>query len=162
METIWRWVETMCAVAAMLALGCLVALPALQVVLRDLFSSPLIGLEEGTRWGLITLVYMGLPLLVACNGQIRFAELVDLLPGAARAALERLSLLAGAGVLLTLLWAGLASVLKNSGTRTPVLDIPFWLFAAPFLAGLALTGLGCLYVALRRRPPSTTWSGQQL
>lgn len=162
MSAIWRWIENAAAVVAMLALGALVALPALQVVLRDLFASPLIGLEEGTRWGLITLVYLGLPLLVGCNGQIRFAELIDLLPGALRGALERLLLLAGATVLLTLLWAGLRSVLKNSGTRTPVLDIPFWLFAAPFLAGLALTGLGCLYVALRRRPPPVAWAGQQL
>lgn len=162
MDRVWRTVEQVAGLASVLALGALVALPVLQVILRDLFASPLIGLEEGTRWGLIILVYAGLPLLVAVNGQIRFAELIDALPGGARLALERVELLVAAAVLLILAWAGVGSVLRNTGTRTPVLDIPFWLFAAPFLIGVALTGLGCLHAALRRTAPPVRWTGQLL
>jgi TRAP-type C4-dicarboxylate transport system permease small subunit len=50
-------------------------------------------------------------------------------------------------------YAGVGSILKNRSTRTPTLDIPFWVFATPFLAGLVLAALGALWVALRRRDP---------
>ena len=32
---------------------------------------------------------------------------------------------------------GALSIINNFGTRTPVLDIPFWLFASPMLVGFA-------------------------
>ena len=58
----------------------LVLLPSLQVVLRDFFNAPLIGLEEATRWGLIILVFLAAPLLLSTNEQIRLAEFIDYLP----------------------------------------------------------------------------------
>lgn len=153
MQRIWNAIERGCGAVAMFALRSLVVLPFLQVILRDVFNSPLIGLEEGTRWGLIGLVFLGLPLLVGRDAQIRFPELVALLPLPLRLVLERITLLAGAAALGTLLWAALNSIMLNSSTRTPTLDIPFWLFALPFLVGLALTTIGCLWIALRRTAP---------
>jgi TRAP-type C4-dicarboxylate transport system permease small subunit len=152
-DRIWSWIERLTGTVALLALACLVGLPFLQVILRDFFSSPIVGLEEATRWGLITLVYCALPLLVVRDGQIRFAELIDRLPRAMRLALERVTLLACAAALAAMAYAGVGSILKNRSTRTPTLDIPFWVFATPFLAGLVLAALGALWVALRRRDP---------
>ncbi|PWB62793.1 MAG: TRAP transporter small permease [Bradyrhizobiaceae bacterium] len=153
MSRLWSLIERVLGAVAALALAALVLLPALQVTLRDLFDSPLIGLEESTRWGLIILVFFGTPLLIATNEQIRLTEFVDRLPRLLRALLERVTLLAGAVVLAVIVWSGVLSIIRNFGTRTPTLDIPFWLFASPMLVGFAAGALGYLWVALRRDDP---------
>ena len=77
MDRIWRMIERVLGAVAMLALFSLVLLPATQVFMRDFFNTPIIGLEEATRWGLIILVFFGAPLLIATNEQIRLAEFID-------------------------------------------------------------------------------------
>ena len=153
MNRVWAAVEKALGVVSLAALACLVLLPFGQVVLRDVFESPIVGLEEATRWGLIALVFLGLPLLLATDAQIRFPELVAQLPRRLRNIIERLTLLLSSVALGTLVWAGIGSILKNRSTRTPTLDIPFWLFASPFLIGIGLTCVGCAWFALRRAPP---------
>jgi TRAP-type C4-dicarboxylate transport system permease small subunit len=153
MSRLWLLIERLLGAVAVLALAALVLFPATQVVMRDLFNAPIIGLEESTRWGLIILVFFGTPLLIATNEQIRLTEFVDQLPRVLRRALERVVLLAGALVLAVIVWAGVLSIIRNFGTRTPTLDIPFWLFAAPMLVGFAAAALGYLWFALRREDP---------
>jgi TRAP-type C4-dicarboxylate transport system permease small subunit len=153
MRPIWRAIERVLAAGAVLALFALVALPFTQVVMRDAFARPIVGLEEATRWGLIALVYLALPLLVAKNEQIRFDELVNRLPRRARTALERAHLLAAALVLGVLVNAALQSALQHASTRTPILNIPFLIFIAPMVIGLAAMALAALGFALRRPPP---------
>jgi TRAP-type C4-dicarboxylate transport system permease small subunit len=150
---IWRTVEHVLELVAMLALFSLVLLPATQVFMRDMFNSPIIGLEEATRWGLIILVFLGAPLLISTNEQIRFPELVDLLPPRFRLALERFIFLCSGLAVACIAYAGVLSMIRSSGTRTSVLDIPFWLFASPMLVGFAAAAAGYLYFALRRRSP---------
>ena len=153
MQRIWPIVERSLAALAMLALAALVALPATQVMLRDLFNNPITGLEESTRWGLIILVFLGAPLLISTNEQIRLTEFVDVLPVTARKALERLILLAGGLALAVIVWSGVLSIARNFGTRTPTLDIPFWLFASPMLVGFAAAAVGYFWFAMRRDDP---------
>ena len=153
MQRLWSGIEKVAEVLGLAALACLVALPFTQVILRDFFSSPIVGLEEATRWGLIALVFLALPLLLSVNGQIRFAEAVDRLPRRLRLGVERLTLLVAGATLSIVAWAGVGSIMKNTGTRTPTLDIPFWLFASPFLLGATVTALGCFWFAVRRAPP---------
>lgn len=146
----------MFAAAAVVALAALVALPFTQVVMRDTLNAPIIGLEEATRWGLIALVYLALPLLVSTNEQIRFDELVNRLPRRVRTALERLHLLIAALVLGVLVNAALGSALQHTSTRTPILNIPFLMFIAPMVIGLTAAAAGCLWFALRRASPPLT------
>jgi TRAP-type C4-dicarboxylate transport system permease small subunit len=153
MTRIWFWVERFLGVVAMLTLFGLVALPALQVTLRGVFGHPLLGLEESTRWGLIILVFLSVPLLISTNEHIRLAEFVDFLPRRLRSWLERVILLVSGVTLMTIAWSGVLSVLRNIGTRTPMLDIPFWLFAAPMLLGFAVAAVGNLWLGLRRADP---------
>ena len=153
LRTTWIVIERMLSAVATIALFALVALPFTQVVMRDAFNAPIAGIEEATRWGLITLVYIALPLLVSTNEQIRFSELVDRLPAPARYLLERIQLLVGAAALIILVYAAVGSALKNASNRTPMLNIPFKLFIAPTVIGLAVTALGSLYFALRRAAP---------
>ncbi|UOM35758.1 TRAP transporter small permease [Acuticoccus sp. I52.16.1] len=153
MRVIWSVIERVFATLAVIALFALVVLPFTQVVMRDAFNAPVPGLEEATRWGLIGLVYLALPLLVSTNEQIRFSEIVDRLPGRARTLLERGLLLVAAACLFVLIDAAIGSALKNANNRTPMLNIPFRLFIAPMVIGLAVSAVGALYFAFRRTPP---------
>jgi TRAP-type C4-dicarboxylate transport system permease small subunit len=146
-------VEHVLGTVAVLALFSLVLLPATQVFMRDVFNAPIIGLEEGTRWGLIILVFFGAPLLIAKNEQIRLAEFIDYLPRRLRIWLERIILFVSGVSIACIAYAGLLSILRSMGTRTSVLDIPFWLFASPMLIGFAAAALGYVYYALRRTDP---------
>ena len=47
----------------------------------------------------------------------------------------------------------MTSALKNASTRTPTLDIPFWLFTLPMVVGLAVAAVGYVWVAIRRSDP---------
>lgn len=153
MDKIWRTIERVLGLCAMLALFSLVLLPATQVFMRDFFNAPIIGLEEATRWGLIILVFCGAPLLIATNEQIRLAEFIDYLPRMPRLWLERIILFCAGISVACIAYAGVLSIIKNFGTRTSVLDIPFWLFASPMLIGFTAAALGYLYFALRREAP---------
>lgn len=153
LKRIWPVIEQTLNAVTMLALAALVVLPALQVTLRGVFSSPLIGLEESTRWGLIIMVFLGAPLLISTNEHIRLAEFIDTLPKRLRIGIERVTLLASGVTLAIISWAGILSILRNFGTRTPILDIPFWLFAAPMLVGFFTAAIGYVWIALRRDDP---------
>jgi TRAP-type C4-dicarboxylate transport system permease small subunit len=153
MARLWPLIERALATIAVAALLSLVLLPSLQVVLRDFFNAPLIGLEEATRWALIILVFLAAPLLLSTNEQIRLSEFIDYLPRHARLILERVILLVSGLSVAVIAYAGVLSVMRNMSTRTSTLDIPFWLFAAPMLIGFALAALGYIWFALRRQDP---------
>jgi TRAP-type C4-dicarboxylate transport system permease small subunit len=153
MRRAWLAIERVLAAAALTALFALVALPFTQVVMRDLFDSPVMGLEEATRWGLIALVYLALPLLIPQNEQIRFDELVNRLPRRLRTTLERIHLLVAAVTLAVLVNAALGSALQHASTRTPILNLPFVVFIGPMLLGLIAAALAAFYFALRRQAP---------
>lgn len=153
MTRLWPLIERVLAAMAVAALASLVLLPSLQVVLRDFFNAPLIGLEEATRWALIILVFLAAPLLLSTNEQIRLSEFIDYLPPRVRLVLERVILLISGLSVAVIAYAGVLSVMRNMSTRTSTLDIPFWLFAAPMLIGFALAALGYIWFALRRQEP---------
>ena len=153
MTRLWPLIERALATIAVAALASLVLLPSLQVILRDFFNAPLIGLEEATRWALIILVFLAAPLLLSTNEQIRLSEFIDYLPRRARLILERVVLLISGLSVAVIAYAGVLSVMRNMSTRTSTLDIPFWLFAAPMLVGFALAALGYIWFALRRQDP---------
>jgi|SRR5678815_4703739 TRAP-type C4-dicarboxylate transport system permease small subunit len=153
MTRLWPLIERALATIAVAALASLVLLPSLQVILRDFFNAPLIGLEEATRWALIILVFLAAPLLLSTNEQIRLSEFIDYLPRRARLILERVILLISGLSVAVIAYAGVLSVMRNMSTRTSTLDIPFWLFAAPMLVGFALAALGYIWFALRRQDP---------
>ena len=153
MNRVWTLIERTLGLVSIAALAALVLLPSLQVVLRDFFNAPLIGLEEATRWGLIILVFLAVPLLLSTNEQIRLAEFINYLPATPRRILERVILLVSGVSVAIIAYAGVLSVMRNMSTRTSTLDIPFWLFAAPMLIGFATAALGYIWFALRREDP---------
>src|SRR5215207_7576249 len=123
MNRIWSLIERVLGLVSIAALAALVLLPSLQVVLRDFFNAPLIGLEEATRWGLIILVFLAAPLLLSTNEQIRLSEFIDYLPRRVRLMLERVILLLSGLSVTVIAYAGVLSVMRNMSTRTSTLDI---------------------------------------
>ncbi|MGH6922576.1 MAG: TRAP transporter small permease [Propylenella sp.] len=153
MKRLWCLIELNLRGFCLLALFSLVILPSFQVALRDLLNRPIIGLEEATRWSLIILVFSASPLLLSNNEHIRLNEFIGRLPRQARVSLERIILLLCGLSVGVVAWAGFISVAATLGTRTPTLDIPFWLFSAPMLVGFSVSAFGYLLFAFRREEP---------
>jgi TRAP-type C4-dicarboxylate transport system permease small subunit len=162
MARLWRIAEVALRTLALAALASLVLLPALQVVMRDVFTMPIIGLEEATRYGLIILVFLAVPSLLLTNEQIRLTEFVARLPRGLRMTLERVTLALAGISFAVIAVAGMASALKNASTRTPTLDIPFWLFTLPMVVGLAVGAAGYVWVAIRRSDPPSNGGSAML
>ena len=144
---LWRPLHGLAVVLGLLALAALVLLPATQVVMRG-FGRPIIGLEEATRYGLIWLTLIAVPVVIADGGQIRMGEFVDRAPPRLHAGLARLTALLSAAVLAGVVWSVLRSMAQNVGSVTPTLGIPFWLFMLPALLGFAAGALAYVLVAL--------------
>lgn len=129
----------------------LVALPSLQIVLRDLFTSPIVGLEELARMAMILMVFAAFPLVVDAGENIAMPELKGALPGRARRLAEIATALACAAAAGIMVWAVIEALAANPRNMTPTLKIPFWIFL--FAAGVGLGGAGIMHLAHLRAPP---------
>jgi TRAP-type C4-dicarboxylate transport system permease small subunit len=133
----------------------MIALPALQVFLREVIGLSFIGAEELTRFALICLVFITFPYVIASGANIRLEELILFFPARMRRAIHVLIAASGTAVL----GIGAASVavatLRNLNNATPTLGIPYWIFfSAAFLGFLfaAVESLLQLWKALQSRP----------
>lgn len=133
------------AVVVALLLG-LVAILALQIVLRDIFASPVVGLEEVTRLLMILMVWIAYPLVVTKGENIVMAELKAALPGRPRQALDLLIGLACTAAAAAMVWATWEALAANPRNMTPTLRIPFWIYLASAAFGFA----GAAFLHLRR------------
>jgi TRAP-type C4-dicarboxylate transport system permease small subunit len=127
-----------CTAIGCFSLAALVVLPSTQIVLRSLVGAPVVGMEELTRYFLIVVTFVGLPLVTAEGGQIRMDELQRLLPLTAGGILRVIiAIVSGAifGTVVVAIWASLEITI---GSSTPTLGIPFWLFNLPAIIGLGV------------------------
>ncbi len=119
-------------------LGVLILLVALQVVMRVVFLSPLIGAEELARYFLICVVFLGAPFAARTGGHIRMEELLQRFPTKIRFAI---SFLIGLSAILVFGIVSVGSVItlfRNLQNRTATLSIPFPIFIAPTVLGFVL------------------------
>jgi TRAP-type C4-dicarboxylate transport system permease small subunit len=133
------------AVAVALLLG-LVAVLAAQIVLRDIFLAPIVGLEEVTRMLMILMVWIAYPLVVSAGENIVMAELKAGLPARLRHASDLLIGLACTAAALIMVWATWEALAANPRNMTPTLRIPFWIYLAAAAFGFA----GAAFLHLRR------------
>jgi len=135
-----------CTAIGCLGLAALVILPTTQIILRSLVGAPVVGMEELTRYFLIVVTFVGLPLVTAEGGQIRMDELQRLLPLTAAALLRVLIAVVSGAIFATVVVAIWASLEVTIGSATPTLGIPFWLFNLPAIVGL---GVGAVEFAIQ-------------
>lgn len=140
---------------SLLLLGVLVAMPVLQVVLREFLGRPFVGAEELARFMLICTVFVALPTVVASGGNIRMEEVLGMTPHTLQRSL-RLAIsstgLVGFGIAAA---SVLVATLRNLNNATPTLEIPYYVFFAAAFVGLALAAVECaiqLGKALLGRP----------
>lgn len=129
----------------------LVAVPFVQVVMRDVVGAPIVGAEEFTRFLLIVLVFTAFPVVVMEHENIVMAEFGEALPRGARTILAfiiTLSAVLAAGFIAYVTWG---TIFKNLNNATPTLKIPFWLFLGSTFLGFALAAL--VHVVDLRHPP---------
>jgi TRAP-type C4-dicarboxylate transport system permease small subunit len=134
-----------------LVLVALVAVPFIQVVMRDLVGAAIVGAEEFTRFLLIVLVFAAFPIVVMQHENIVVAEFREALPPRLRQALAffiTLSAALAAGFIAYVAWI---TIFKNLNNATPTLKIPFWLFLGSTFLGFALAALAHLLDT--RHPP---------
>jgi TRAP-type C4-dicarboxylate transport system permease small subunit len=138
-----------CTAIGCFGLAALVILPTTQIVLRSLVGAPVVGMEELTRYFLIVVTFVGLPLVTYEGGQIRMDELQQMLPiGVSGILRVVIAIVSGAifGTVVVAIWASLEVTI---GSSTPTLGIPFWLFNLPAIIGLGVGAVEFLIQAWR-------------
>ncbi|NIA69903.1 TRAP transporter small permease [Pelagibius litoralis] len=133
-------------------LGALVAVPFIQVVMRDAFGAPIVGAEELTRFLLICLVFVALPLVVAAGENIVMGEFREALPDKPRRVLKLAIAILGILASAFVAYATWVTILANLNNSTPTLKIPFWLFLGATLFGFCGVVIVGLLQRRRARP----------
>lgn len=138
--------------ACVLLLGALIAVPFLQVIMRDLMGRAIIGAEELTRFLLICNVFVAYPLVVAAGENIVMTEMQEGLPDRLRAGLVRVIALASVIACAFVAVVVAMNIAANMTNATPTLKIPFWLFLGAAFIGFA--GAAILHLIHLRHPPT--------
>ena len=141
---------------SLVVVAVMIALPAIQVVLREFLNLPFVGAEELTRFMLICVVFVTLPYVVASGANIRLEEGLHLLPQRMQR-LIHLAIAATGAVAFGVTAASIAvATLRNLQNATPTLGIPYWVFFSAAFIGFAVTAVEFalqLWKVATRRPP---------
>jgi TRAP-type C4-dicarboxylate transport system permease small subunit len=127
----------------------LIFTPALQIVMRGVFNVPMSGAEELARYFLIALTLMGAAVVTYEGGQIRMQEFQALLPERLRFVLQVFIELCAVVMFGLMAVAAAVSISQNLNNQTATLEMPYWLFMAPLLVGMALLALESLLQLVR-------------
>jgi TRAP-type C4-dicarboxylate transport system permease small subunit len=148
---------------SLVLIGVMIALPAVQVVLREILNLPFVGAEELTRFMLICVVFLTLPYVVVSGANIRLEEGLMLLPRAVRR-VAHVVIAATGGATFAIAAASVATAtLRNLQNATPTLGIPYWIFFAATFAGFLVAALECAlqtWKAMTRRPLYVTFGDE--
>jgi TRAP-type C4-dicarboxylate transport system permease small subunit len=145
MSTLRRALVAVC----LLLLAALIFTPALQIVMRGVFNVPMSGAEELARYFLIALTLMGAAVVTYEGGQIRMQEFQALLPERLRFVLQVFIELCAVVMFGLMAVAAAVSISQNLNNQTATLEMPYWLFMAPLLLGMALLALESLLQLVR-------------
>lgn len=145
MSTLRRALVAVC----LLLLAALIFTPALQIVMRGVFNVPMSGAEELARYFLIALTLMGAAQVTREGGQIRMQEFQALLPQRLRFVLQVFIEFCAVGMFGLMAVAAAVSISQNLNNQTATLEMPYWLFMAPLLVGMALLTLESLLQLVR-------------
>ena len=140
-------------ILALRSLGCallfaLIAMPFAQIIMRGVFNVPMAGAEELTRYFLICLTLLAGALVTLEGGQIRMEEFQALLPERLRFVLQLGIDVSGIAVFAFMAFAGAWTILNNLNNQTATLEMPFWLFMAPLVLGMAMLAVATLALFL--------------
>jgi TRAP-type C4-dicarboxylate transport system permease small subunit len=137
-------------------LALLIATPLAQIVMRSVFNVPMSGAEELTRYFLICAVFLAAPLVTFDGAQIGMEEFQALIPARPRWWLQLAIEVAGIVFFGFVAVAAAVTIRNNLRNQTATLEMPFWLFMAPLVVGMALlaveTAARLAHTWQRKRP----------
>lgn len=139
----------------LLLLFVMIALPALQVFLREVAGKPFVGAEELARFMLICVVFITLPYVIASGSSVRMEEILAALPPGLQRPVRVLCALASVTAFTIAAWSVGVATIRNLENATPTLGIPYWLFFCAAFIGFLVAALESavqLWKVLRRRP----------
>ncbi len=132
----------------------LVGMIIVQIIARAVFSMPFIGTAELSRYFLLCVVFLSLPLVARSGGHIRMEEIQSAFPQKVRRAIRLASWLLGLIAFGTVAVSATIGAVVNIGRVTPSLEMPFLLFYLPTVLGFTLVSIEyiamLLQVAMRR------------
>jgi TRAP-type C4-dicarboxylate transport system permease small subunit len=126
-----------------LLLVVMIAMPAVQVVLREFLRAPFVGAEELTRFMLICVVFVTLPFVISSGASIRMEEILQGLPTRLRHGLRIAIAGTAALAFATAAYSVGIATLSNLHNATPTLGIPYWVFFSAAFMGLLLAAVEC-------------------
>ena len=142
----------------------LIAMPAIQVVLREVLRAPFVGAEELTRFMLICVVMVTVPYTISSGASVRMEELLHALPPRLQQAIHLLIAAAGASAFGYAAVSVATATLRNLNNATPTLGIPYWIFFSAALVGFTLAVVEFLILLVKawlRRPLYVSFDAEQ-
>ncbi|MFC7736615.1 TRAP transporter small permease [Roseomonas sp. GCM10028921] len=139
------------ALSIALMLG-LVALPVIQILVREVFQLPIFGLDEVARLFMILGVFVAYPLVIDAGENLVMGEFKAALPARALRVADLVIGLCCAAACLGMVWALWEALAANPRNRTPTLGIPFWIYLGGAAVGFG--GGAVLHLARLGRPQS--------
>jgi TRAP-type C4-dicarboxylate transport system permease small subunit len=133
---VFRW-------GSLLMLVAMVSLPFIQVIAREIFGMPIIGVEELARFMLICSVFLAVPYVVSAGASIRMEEIRAMLPPRIIHGLKLTAAVICTATFGAMVVASLIAIGTNLDNATPTLGIPYWIFLGAAVLSFSMATLEC-------------------
>jgi TRAP-type C4-dicarboxylate transport system permease small subunit len=154
---VFRW-------GSLVMLVAMVSLPFVQVVAREVFGMPIIGVEELARFMLICSVFLAVPYVVSAGASIRMEEILVMLPSNIIHGLKLAAALICTVTFAAMVAASLVAIGTNLNNATPTLGIPYWIFLGAAAVSFSMTTLECaiqFFKVVQGKPLYVTFPQEQ-
>lgn len=148
MGRVTRVLRNLDAVITSVILVLLIGMIILQIVLRGVFQVSLMGTGELSRYFLVCVVFLSLPLVSRSGGHIRMEEIQNAFPLFVRRTIRYLSWVFALIAFGTVSVSATIGAITNMGRVTSSLEMPFLLFYLPTMLGFALVSLEYIVMVL--------------
>lgn len=135
---------------ASFALATLLVTIILQVFLRFLFSKPLMGAEEFTRYMVIFIVTAPLAFTERTKSHVVMEEIQEFIPRPLRSALRVLIDIVTTIAYGIVTYSSISVLVNNAKNTTATLLMPFWLFFLPTVVGFVSLTIVRIAALIRR------------
>jgi TRAP-type C4-dicarboxylate transport system permease small subunit len=154
---VFRW-------GSLLMLVAMVALPFIQVVSREIFAAPIVGVEELARFMLICSVFLALPYVISAGASIRMEEILAMFPVRVIHGMKAFAAITCAVAFAAIAVASCLAISTNLDNATPTLGIPYWIFLGAAVVSFSMSTVECgvqFVKVIQNKPLYVTFSQEQ-